>query len=117
MELQETGLLAARDIDSMDSFTQRKWEMLTQVLPGTRFEDARPQELSEVDWDAALLWTALNRCTEDEIYEYFVALRRYYPSEDFQALLEHVNGHLPRAGIAGDYLRRVKQALIRLLTN
>jgi len=98
MQLTETGLLAARDLDEMDQLERVRWEHLALVLPGVRKSDYRPEHLSMVDWDTALALTVRLGCTEDEIKEYFMALNPYYPLDEFRELYEHITGHIPSHG-------------------
>lgn len=114
MKLQETGLLAARNTESMSPFQRIRWEHLVRILPGVRLEDQRPENLCEVDWDFALALTVRTECTEEEVKEYFVALNRYYPLEEFRALYDHVMGHLPGRGPQGECLQMISGILFQI---
>ena len=115
MDILETGLFNSKDTSEMNERELHLWTRLDQVLPGVRLEDRRPKHLMDANWDCALVMTALNDCTEEEIYTYFSALRNYFPLGQFRTLLIQIEEFLPAPGIQGKYLTLVQGALSRIV--
>jgi hypothetical protein len=115
MDILKTGLFSSKDTSTMNGIELTRWERLSQILPGVRPDDRRPDHLLDANWDCALVMTALNDCSEGEIYTYFEALRHYYPLGQFKALLERIEKFLPAPGKQGKYLSLVQGALSRIV--
>lgn len=115
MNLIDTGLMDARDLNTMNNIQQWRWLSLAKILPGVGIHEERPKSLREVDWVSALVFTATNEVTEEEIYNYFLDLRNYYNEAELRWLLRHVEKYVRQTGRAGKYIRLVQRTLYRVL--